>query len=73
MIKICCIICEKYRKFKNPKISYIIKITLGLSIVCSNCVNEYKKILKEEESIELLKILGLITNIEQYQKTYKYE
>ena len=72
MIKICCIICEKYRKFKNPKISYIIKIT-GLSIVCSNCVNEYKKILKEEESIELLKILGLITNTEQYQKTYKYE
>ena len=26
------------------------------------------KIFKEEESIEILKILGLITNIEEYQK-----
>ena len=27
-----------------------------------------KKIFKEEESIEILKLLGLITNIERYQK-----
>ena len=27
-----------------------------------------KKIFKEEESIEILKILGLINNIEEYQK-----
>ena len=31
-----------------------------------------KKIFKEEESIEILKIIGLINNIEEYeyQKTY---
>ena len=27
-------------------------------------------IFKEEDSIEILKILGLITNIEEYQKLY---
>ena len=49
-------------KFKNPKISYILKQTLGLSIVYSKCGHEYKKIVKVEESIEKLRILGLITN-----------
>ena len=28
------------------------------------------KIFKEEESIEILKILGLLTNVEEYQKIY---
>ena len=27
-----------------------------------------KKIFKQEESIEILKVLGLINNIEEYQK-----
>ena len=49
-------------KFKNTKISYILKKTLGLSIVYSKCGHEYKKIVKVEESIEKLRILGLITN-----------
>ena len=31
-----------------------------------------KKIFKEEESIEILKILGLINNIEDYQKICNY-
>ena len=31
-----------------------------------------KKIFKEEESIEILKILGLITNIDEYQKLYNH-
>ena len=51
MIKIYCIVCDKYRKFKNPKISYFLKKSSGLSVVCSNCGNEYQKIFKEEESI----------------------
>ena len=42
--------------------------TLSFSIVYSKCAHEYEKIFKEEESIEILKILGLITNIEEYQK-----
>ena len=32
-----------------------------------------KKICKEEESMELLKILGLITNIEKYQKIHNHD
>ena len=57
-----CIICGRYRKFKKPKISSYIK-TLVLSIICSKCKNENEKIFKEEESFEILKILGLIENI----------
>ena len=71
MMKIYSNVCNKYRNFKNIKISYILKIILGLSTICSNCGQEYKKIFKEEESIEILKIIGLFTNIEEYQKTYE--
>ena len=56
-----CIICGKYRKLKKPKI-YILEKTV-LSIICSKCKIEDQKILKEEESVEILKILGLIQNI----------
>ena len=48
------------------------KKTLSLSIVYSKCGHEYEKIFKEEESTEILKILGLIDNIEEYQKIYNY-
>ena len=34
------IVCNKYRKFKNPDKSK----TLYLSIACSKCGHEYKKI-----------------------------
>ena len=34
------------------------------------CDHEYEKIFKEEESIEILKILALINNIEEYKKIY---
>ena len=60
-----CVICGKYRKLEKPKISYLLEKTLVLSIICSKCKNEDEK---EEESIEILKILGLINNIEEYQK-----
>ena len=62
MRKIYCIIYDKYRKLKNSKISYIFEET-ALSITCSKCKNEDEKIFKEEESIEILKIIGLIQNI----------
>ena len=45
------------------KISYILEKTLVLSIICGKCLNEDEKIFKEEESIETLKILGLIENM----------
>ena len=65
-------VCKKYREFKNPKISYIFRESLDLSIVYDQCGHDYKKILKEEESIEILKSPGLITNIEMYQKMYNH-
>ena len=72
-MKIYCNVCDRYRKFKNPKMSYIFKKALGLSIVCSKCDHEYKKIFKEEESVEILKIIGLITNIEEYRDIYNHD
>ena len=41
-----CIICSKYRKIEEPKISYILEKTLVLSIICSKCNNEDEKIFK---------------------------
>ena len=41
---------------------------LVLSIICSNCKNEDEKIFKEEESMEISKIIGIINNIEVYQE-----
>ena len=59
MKKIYFVICGKYGKFEKPKISYLVEKTLVLSIICSKCKNDDA----EEESIEILKILGLIENI----------
>ena len=50
-------ILGKYRKFKNPKISYIFIKALVLSIVCSKFKNEDKKTFKKEKSTEILKII----------------
>ena len=57
-----CVICGKYRKFEKPKISYILEKTLVLYIICSRCKNEDEEIFKEEKSIKILKIIGLIEN-----------
>ena len=63
-----CTICSRYWKIKRPKISYFLEKTLVLSIICSKCKKEDEKILKEDKSIEILKVLSLINNTEQYQK-----
>ena len=60
MEKFFCVICGTYWKLKKPKISYLLEKTLVLSIICSKCKNEDKKLFKEEESIEISKVLGLI-------------
>ena len=62
MKKLSCIICGKYRKFEKSKIC-ILEKTLVLSIICSKGKTEDETIFKEEESIEILKILGLIGNV----------
>ena len=58
--------------YKNPKISGILEKTLSLSVVYSMCNQEYEKIFKEEESIEILKILCLTHNIKEHQKIYNH-
>ena len=63
MKKSYCIVYSKYRKFKNLKTSYIFEKTVVLCIVCSKCKNEDEKMFKEEESVQLIKYLGLIKNI----------
>ena len=63
MKKLYCITCSKYRKFEKLKISYILEKTSVVSIICRNCKNIEEKVVKEEESIEILKIPGLIENI----------
>ena len=60
MKKIYCIACNMYRKFKNPEISYIFDKALVLSIIRAKCCSKDEKIFKEEESIEISKILNLI-------------
>ena len=49
-----------------------LKKTLGLSIVCSKCGHGYKKVFEEEKSLEILKILGLIIDIDEHQKIYDH-
>ena len=48
-----------------------------IKIFCNVChkykkLKSTKKIFKKEESIKMLKILGLITNIEEYQEIYNH-
>ena len=50
------------QKIKS-KILYIFEKILVLSTICSKCINEDGKVFKEEESIEVLIILGLFKNI----------
>ena len=72
MPEIYCIKCKKYKEFKKPETWYICYKTLLLSSICKKCGSEDEQIFMEEESIKILKILRLITNIKEYQKTYNH-
>ena len=63
MKKIHCVIFSNYRKFKNPKIAYILEKKIVLSVMCSKFENKDEKIFTEKESVETSKIIGLIKNI----------
>ena len=63
MRKIYCTKCRKYKEFKKHKISYIFDKTLFLFSDCSKCGSEDGKMFKGKQSIEILKILGLINNM----------
>ena len=68
MKKLYSVICSKYGKFEKFRISYLLEKKLVLSVICSKCKKKSWKVFKEEESIEILKIPGLINNIEEHQK-----
>ena len=63
MKQLYCVICGKYKKFEKLKMSYLLEKTLALSVTFSKCKNEEEKLFKEEELIDILKILVLIENI----------
>ena len=71
----CYNVCNKYRKFKITKMSCIKPLiikTLSLLSFTVSVVMNIKKVFKEEESMEMLKILELINNIAEYQKIYNH-
>ena len=49
--------------FKKHQVFLLFTVSVVINII---------KIYKEEDSIETLKILDLITNIEEYQKLYNH-
>ena len=51
MRKLYCVICGKYRKFKNPKISYIFDNTLVVSITYISTKMKMKKHLKKKNQL----------------------
>ena len=60
---------ENSKKIKYCIFSKKHKIFL---LVTVSVVMSMKKIFKEEESIEIFEILGLINDIEEYQKIYNH-
>ena len=67
-----CNFFKKWRKVLKTKISYIFLKKQVFLLFTVNVVKNIKKIFKEEELFEILKILGLIDNIEGYQKIYNH-
>ena len=61
--KIYFIKCNKYRKFENSKISYVFYAKLVLSITFDKCGSNDENIFEEEESFRILKVIGLINNM----------
>ena len=57
MRKIYYIKCKKYKKIIKPL----------LSSICNKCKSADEKIFMEQESIEIIQIIGFINNIEKYQ------
>ena len=58
----------KLQNSKKIKHHVFLKKIINISNVYIKCNHEHEKIFKERESIEILKILGLINIIEKYQK-----
>ena len=51
MKKLYCVICGKYKKFENPKISYILEKILVISIICGSIKMKMEKYLKKKNKL----------------------
>ena len=51
MKKLYCVICGKYRKFKNPKIPYILEKTLIFVLFAVSVKMKMKKYLKKKNQL----------------------
>ena len=54
----------QYRKFEKSKVSYLLEKMSVLFIFRRKYENGDKQLFKDEESIEILKILGLVEHIQ---------
>ena len=66
-----CNVCNKIENLKKNN-QILKKEHQVIELFTVSVVINMKKIFKEEESIEVLKTLGLIKNVEEYQKIYNY-
>ena len=67
MKTIYCFKHDKYKNFKKSLKYHIFSIKLVLSFIYDKCGGKDEKI-KEEESIEILKLLDLVKNMEEYKR-----
>ena len=68
-----CLNCNKWRKFKNPKKSYLFHKTFVHSVICGKFDSKDKKIFTGKQWSEILKIVALINNMEKHQtNTYLF-
>ena len=65
MKKIYCFKYEKHTKTKKPTFSYGWNEILVFSNSCAKCGDNKDKICKEEENIEMFKIIGLFENLNE--------
>ena len=63
MRKICLIKSKNYRKYKNPKTSYIFNKILFLFTISETCGSDDEQIFKEGESFEILEVISLINKM----------
>ena len=66
-----CNVCNKIENLKKNN-QILKKEHQVIELFTVSVVINMKKIFKEEESIEVLKTLSLIKNVEEYQKIYNY-
>ena len=70
MKKIYIVKCNIYRKFENPKISYIFKKTSVLFIICDKCSSNNDTIYRKKNLLRL-KICIIIAGIKKHKSIIK--